>query len=52
MREDLLQLITDEQDSYNHYSRLCERYQVEQDPIVIAVAKAKMDLLKKLLDLL
>ena len=49
-REDLVQLITEEKEYYNQYLRLCERYQIPPNQVATTVAKAKMELLQKLLD--
>jgi hypothetical protein len=45
----LLGLFSEERESFAAYERLCARYKVTPDPIVVATSTARMDLLKELL---
>lgn len=48
-RDDLLDLLAQEKESFALYERLCAAYKTKPDPIAIAVSKAKIELLQQLL---
>jgi hypothetical protein len=48
-RDYILELITEEKESYSAYSQACARYNVKPEQVVILCHQAKMEILEKLL---
>lgn len=48
-RERVLELLSEEKETFSLYLQLCNHYQIDMDPIAAAASKATTSILKKLL---
>ena len=49
IKEYLMQVFAEEKEQFSQYSQLCARYQSNQDPIIVAKHKAKIQLLQQIM---